>query len=399
MPFKPTERVQVVLWGERVGALAPSPSQPNVMVFAYDPKWLRNGIEISPLLMPGRSSPYRFRYQDDTFMGLPPAIADALPDRFGNAVIDADLARLGVPASQVTALDRLAYLGNRAMGALEFVPDTGPSDPRPTAVDLSTLVIAAREAIEGSLSSETASEDALRQIIAVGTSAGGARAKAVVAIDPDTGDVRPGNITVPDHYEHWILKFDGMGADSQLGASQQYTRIEYAYSLMARDAGIEVPRTRLLEENNRAHFLVERFDRQLGEKQLTQTLCAMAGLDYNLIDTHDYAQLFNVARDLDVDQMQLLELFRRMAFNVAASNCDDHTKNHSFLLRKEGMWQIAPAYDLTFAYRPGSTWVARHLMAVNGRREGITTTDLMAVADRFKIGPDPRSRESLANLR
>lgn len=385
MPYEPVTAVEVRIWGHSVGALS---DVGGAYGFQYTPAWKRGDIELSPLLMPldSRTAVFTFTgLNRETFYGLPPMIADALPDRFGNSIVDAWLAAQGIDKSQITPLDRLAYVGARGMGAVEFVPDRSPSAPTPTALDMAVLVESARSAVAGTLGSDDDSADALTQIISVGTSAGGARAKAVVNINDSTSEIRPGHGMAGPNERSWLLKFDGVGIDHQLGESQQYTRIEYAYSLMARAASIRMPETRLLAENGRSHFLTLRFDRDSGTKTHAQTLCGMNAVDFNLRGTNDYAQLFTVANGLGLSDDDRTEIFRRMAFNVAAANHDDHSKNHSFLLREGGTWQLSPAYDVTYARDPDNVWLRQHLMSVGGHFSDIGRTQLLAVADRFAV--------------
>ena len=305
---------------------------------------------------------------------------------FGNTLIDGWMAAKGVARSQITPLDRLAYMGKRGMGALEFHPARTPAEASSTALSLATLVESARRAVQGDLGSEPMSGAALAQIIKVGTSAGGARAKAAIAWNPATQEIRAGQFEVAPGFEHWLLKFDGMGVDREMGGSQDYGRIEYAYYLMATAAGIAMAPCHLLEENGRAHFMTRRFDRDGNRKHHLQTLCAMAHLDYKQKASHDYNQLFQAITQLQLGYAALEEAFRRMAFNVMAANCDDHTKNTSFLLREGESWALAPAYDVTHAHNPDGEWTHQHLMAVNGKFTGIGRADLLAVADRFAIG-------------
>lgn len=385
MAYQPVTAVEVRMWGQSVGAVS---AVRGGFGFQYTPAFKKAGIEPSPLLMPTSSRTTVFTFAGlsrDTFYGLPPMIADALPDRFGNSIVDAWLAEQGVDRTQISPLDRLAYLGSRGMGALEFVPDRSPSAPIPTALDLATLIEAARSVVAGTLSDDGHSADALNQIISVGTSAGGARAKAVVNIHETTHEIRPGHTETREGERAWLLKFDGLGVDRQLGESQKYTRIEYAYSLMARAAGITMPETRLLHENGRSHFLTERFDREPAGKVHLQSLCGLNAVDFNLRGTNDYAQLFTAALALGLDDAARTQLFTRMAFNVAAANHDDHSKNHAFVLRPGGMWQLSPAYDITYARDATNVWLREHLMAVNGRFSDIGRSDLLAVADRFAV--------------
>jgi serine/threonine-protein kinase HipA len=326
----------------------------------------------------------------DTFQRLPAMLADALPDAFGNALTTAYLVSEGVPTTAITPLDRLAYLASRGLGVLEFRPHRGPQTRKATAVDLSELVLAARAAVLGEFGSEDGITESVRHLIAVGTSAGGARAKAVVAWNPATNEVRSGQVPPDPGFEQWLLKLDGVGTDLDLGESADYGRIEYAYSLMAKAAGIEMTACRLLEEGGRAHFMTRRFDRaEGGAKVHTQSLCALAHLDFRQVGAHDYAQLFEIVDRLGLGPETAAEVFRRMVFNVAAANCDDHTKNFSFLLTEGGSWQLSPAYDVTHAHNPQSYWTTQHLMAVNGRTRAIDRSDLAAVGDRFEV-PDAK---------
>lgn len=312
-------------------------------------------------------------------------LSDALPDKFGNALIDAALATQGVAKDQVTALDRLAYMGNRGMGALEFKPARGDKKRVSTAIDMSLLVEGARKVLQGKFDGDGETEVAIKNIIQVGISAGGARAKAVIAWNPETEQIRSGQVPVGDGFEHWLLKLDGVGEDLALGAGLQYGRIEFAYYLMAIDAGIKMMPSRLLFENGRAHFMTKRYDRYGNTKHHAQTLCALKELDFNLIGAHSYNQYFETIVGLGLDDLSLQEGFRRMVFNVMAANCDDHTKNFSFLLKESGKWQLAPAYDITHAHNPNNKWLKQHLMSVNGKFSDIHVSDMMAVADLYKI--------------
>jgi serine/threonine-protein kinase HipA len=331
-----------------------------------------------------------------TYRRLPGLLADALPDDFGNALIDAWMAREGVNKAQITSLDRLAYMGKRGLGALEFKPVRGPKPSKSsTAIDLSDLVESARRAVQGDIGTDAHAQAALAEIIQVGTSAGGARAKAVVAWSPTTHEIRAGQFDVQAGFEHWLIKFDGVGADERLGVSKDYGRIEYAYHLMARAAGMTMSDCRLLEENRRAHFMTKRFDRDGNAKHHVQTLCGLTHLDYRQKGTHDVSQLLLTVGRLLLGYPSLEEAFRRIAFNVMAANCDDHTKNVSFLLREGGAWELAPAYDVTHAYNPQGEWTYQHLMSVNGKFADISRDDLMVVADRFGVGTAKRVLEQV----
>lgn len=389
--YKTVERIEVYLWDKFVGAVALDPNL-QYYVFAYDRKFGKSGIEVAPLHMPLRAdeAPYVFAdLPEETYRRLPAMLADALPDDFGNALIDRYLADKGIPKNRITVLDRLAYMGKRAMGALEFKPTRGPRTVKPTALDLNELVGEARKAVAGIITGDDEAEAALRSIIEVGTSAGGARAKAVIGLNEQTHEIRSGQVELPPGFEYWLLKFDGMGVDRELGSSQHYGRIEYAYYLMARAAGIEMSPSRLLEENGRAHFITRRFDREPGNvKHHMQTLCAMNHIDFRKKSTNSYEQLFMTLDALGLGYAAMAETFRRMVFNVLSRNCDDHSKNFSFLLKQQGGWQLAPAYDISFAHNPNGQWTNQHLMSVNGKYKDISRADLQAVAKRFGIGEE-----------
>ena len=386
MAFESANILEVRAWGRTVGAVARSRTR-NSYVFEYDRAWVRSRLELSPLNMPFGNRKYAFPdLPENTYHYLPPLIADSLPDRFGNSIVDAWLVRNGVQPSQVTALDRLAYLGGRGLGALEYRPDYGDVQPSSSALDIQQLVQSARDVLAGRLGTDNGSEQAVKQIISVGTSAGGARAKAVVNINHSTGEIRPGHGAPEPGFEAWLLKLDGIGPDRQLGESQNYGRIEYAYSLMAKAAGIDMAETRLLHENGRAHFMTRRFDRTGDKRKLhMQSLCAVSALDFNAIGVHDYSQYQAAITGLGLGADAHEQAFRRMVFNVAAANCDDHTKNFAFLMDETGQWRLAPAYDVTHAYNPGGEWTHQHLMSVNGKFSDIERQDILAVAERHGV--------------
>lgn len=387
-PYKHVPVVEVYLWGKRMGAVTLDPAY-GYYAFSYTPEFIASGIEPAPLQMP-TSKQGVFLFTDlavDTYKRLPALLGDALPDDFGNALINRYMAEKGISATEVTALDRLAYMNNRAMGALQFKPPRGPKTKTPTAIELSQLVNQARDAVQGIIAGDDHANAALRSIIEVGTSAGGARAKAVIAWNPQTDAIRAGQLEAPAGFEYWLLKFDGMGLDNELGVSRDYGRIEYAYYLMAKQAGIDMMPCRLLLENGRAHFMTKRFDRSdHGERHHLQTLCAMSHLDYKKKGTNAYEQYFMTLVALGLPYEQKEEAFRRMVFNVMSRNCDDHTKNFSFRLRAGQPWELAPAYDITFAHNPAGEWTHQHLMSINGKFKDFVLADFMVIADRFGVG-------------
>lgn len=392
--FNHLELIEVRIWNRRVGAVAWDQNLGSY-VFEYDQKWVRDGVQLAPIKMPTRITNsvnagirlFHFGELDEsTFKHLPGMLADALPDRFGNQLIDAWMASRGYRPEQISTLDRLAYMSKRGMGALEFRPSRG-GKPIASSVPIVmvSLVEQARRAFQGKLEENDHASKALNQLISVGTSAGGARAKAVLGWNPQTDEIVAGQFDLDDGFEHWLLKFDGVGADNTLGPSQQYGRIEYAYYRMATLAGIEMQPSRLFHEAERAHFMTKRFDRDGNKKIHLQSLCALQHMSYNFTKVHAYESLFLTARELGLGDAAMTQLFVRMAFNVAARNQDDHTKNFAFLMREGGSWELAPAYDVTFAMDLDNHWLSSHQMSVAGKFDGIVRDDLRKVADRFSI--------------
>ncbi|MEB0140131.1 MULTISPECIES: type II toxin-antitoxin system HipA family toxin [unclassified Undibacterium] len=387
--YTPAKIIQVSIWGQLVGAVALDPIY-AYYVFSYAEKFRQSSIELSPLQMPLKSTSEPVMFSDlpeATYKRLPAMLADALPDDFGSALVDRFMAERGISSSQISALDRLAYMGSRSMGAMEFKPQHGPRKMSSSAIVLSSLVQEARNVVSGTFGDDDHTKAALRSIIEVGTSAGGARAKAVIAWNPDSQEIRSGHANVDLGFTHWLLKFDGVGKDKEFSSSMGYGRIEYAYYLMAKAAGVAMTECRLLEENGRAHFMTRRFDREENNvRHHLQTLCAMAHVDYKKKATNSYAQFFMTIRDLGLARESMVQAFRRMVFNLMARNCDDHSKNFSFLLKQGSQWELSPAYDMTFSYNPHSEWVSQHLMSVNGKFRDFELQDILVEADRFGIG-------------
>lgn len=380
---------EVRLWGRQIGAVAVE-GPGEVATFEYADAFRTSGIEVAPLMMPLSQGVYRFpQLPRETFHGLPGMLADALPDRFGNAVIDAWLASQGRLPQDIDAVERLCYTGTRGIGALEFRPSQGPQNRTTTVVKVDALVALASEVLSSRTGLQTTiadptKEQALREILRVGASAGGARAKAVIAWNPTTNQVRSGQVTAPEGFEYWLLKFDGVtnNKDRDLSDPQGFGAIEYAYSLMAKAAGINMSECRLYEENGRRHFMTRRFDRLAGgEKLHMQSLGAIAHFDFNNPLAHSYEQALVVIRKLELGMEAIEEQFRRMVFNIVARNQDDHVKNIAFLMDKQGRWSLSPAYDIMYAYNPGGSWTANHQMSVAGKRDGFTFEDLKSVAD------------------
>jgi serine/threonine-protein kinase HipA len=393
MTYQPTDVIEVLAWGRRVGAVALDPDT-GWYAFAYTKDWIDRGIELAPLHMALREQTYEFpQLRRETFYGLPPLLADSLPDKFGNALVDSWMAEQGVATADITPLDRLAYAAERAMGALEFRPPArSVASVPPTAVQLADLVLAARLTVRGELASDETAHAALQQLIQVGTSAGGARAKAVVAFNPETFQVHSAYGEQRDGFEQWLIKLDGVSATGmdghgdRLGDSAPYGRIEFAYSEMAKAAGLDMMPCQLLAEGPRRHFMTKRFDRgAAGERFHVISLCALANLDYNLVATHSYDQYLQSVKALGIEIDALAEAYRRMVFNVMGANHDDHTKNFAFIRSEVSGWKLTPAYDVTHAYNPNSRWTNRQLMAVNGKFEDIELEDLYVVGERNDV--------------
>jgi serine/threonine-protein kinase HipA len=377
---------EIILWGTRIGAVR-LPDDSDYADFEYDPDFIRSGIQIAPLTMPLGRRVYRFpELALTTFHGLPGLLADALPDKFGNAVINAWLATQGRTSESFNAIERLCYTGARAMGALEFRPTNGPRQRRSKPVDIDALVGLASEVLHNrqDLNQSFAApkrQQALQQILSVGTSAGGARAKAVIAWNSTTNEVRSGQVEAGEGFGYWLLKFDGVSGnrDKELEDPQGFGAIEYAYYLMAKAAGITMTECRLLEDGRRRHFMTKRFDRtDAGAKLHMQSLCAMAHYDFNMAGAYSYEQAMLVMRQLNLGMEAIEEQFRRMAFNIVARNQDDHVKNIAFLMDKSGQWALSPAYDVNYAYNPTGEWTSRHQMSMNGKLDGFALDDFKA---------------------
>lgn len=382
----------VYIWNQRVGAVSWD-SEQQLGTFEYDKSFLQKGWQLSPILMPIQNGEQFFQFPENrhssTFKGLPGLLADVLPDKYGNALINAWLAKQGRPSNSLNPVETLCFIGKRGMGALEFEPVQPKSTNLSARVELGHLVDIAEEILTGrkdfSANLSTSDEKALFEILKIGSSAGGAQAKALIAFNEITGETRSGQAAAPNGFEHWLIKFDGV-ADTQFGASMGYGRVEMAYYQMAIDAGIQMMESRLLEENNRAHFMTKRFDRPNRDEKLhVQTFCALRHLDFNEVHLFSYEELFETMRMLGLSYASAQELFRRMVFNVLAKNCDDHTKNFAFIMDQNGQWDLAPAYDICHAYRPGSEWVSQHALSINGKRKDITRQDLLLVAKNMNI--------------
>jgi serine/threonine-protein kinase HipA len=385
-----SEAAEVRLWGRPIGAVLLDDGE-DTAVFQYTPEFAAGGIEVSPLAMPLRPEPYAFPALDhDTFRGLPGLLADSLPDRYGNSLINRWLARQGRGPETASAVERLCYMGTRGMGALEFAPSKGPDPTEEEDIEVAELVKLASEVLSerGDLETSVAAgveESGLLEILSVGMSAGGARAKAMIAWQPETGAVRSGQVEAPDGFEHWLLKFDGVSVDpdrESLAGSQGYGAIEYAYALMAGAAGVEMAPTRLFEENGRRHFMTRRFDRPSGTAKLhMQSLGGLRHFDFNLDGGYSYEQALLTIRELGLPIEAIEQQFRRMAFNVIARNQDDHVKNIAFLMDRGGAWSLSPAFDVTYAYNPDRRWTRQHQMSVNGKRDGFEREDFVRCAE------------------
>lgn len=376
----------VRLWGTDIGYVSLARDR-QIADFEYDRDFLRSGIEISPLQMPLTTQVYRFpELSLESFHGLPGLLADSLPDKFGNALIDTWLATRGRDPESFNAVERLCYIGTRGMGALEFRPDIRRGRTSSSKIHVARLVELASEILthRSSLSTVFAhrkDDQAVREILRVGTSAGGARAKALIAWNPQSNEVRSGQVTAPIGFEYWLMKFDGVAnnRDKELADPRGYGAIEYAYHRMAKDAGIAMMPCRLFEENGRRHFMSRRFDRtDDGRKVFMQSLAALAHYDFNRAGAYGYEQALMVMEKLGLDREALVQQFRRMVFNIVARNQDDHVKNIAFLMDRRGKWSLSPAFDVTYSFNPSGDWTSAHQMTLNGKRDGFGMQDFEA---------------------
>ena len=372
---------EVFLWGTRIGYIHQGENDVAAS-FEYDRKFLTSGIELSPFRMPLSDRIYSFPELSriDAFHGIPGLFADSLPDKFGNAVINKWLAGQGRSPESFTAIERLCYTGKRGMGALEYVPAAGPEILNSN-VDVTEMTQLASEILSGKESAVLSDKDAsIMQLLEIGSSAGGARAKAIIAWNEDTGEVRSGQIETGKGFDYWLIKFDGVSGhgDHNLADKKQYSLIEYAYYLMAIDLGIDMNECRIYKKDGLHHFMTKRFDRTNGDKIHMQTLAALGHFDYNTPNVCSYELYADLAKRLGIGKSGIEQIFRRMVFAVLGGNCDDHVKNFSFLMDRKGKWTLSPAYDLTFAYNPDNRWISKHQMSVNGKTSGITAEDLVA---------------------
>ena len=388
---------EVWLWDRLAGAILWDESQ-QLGSFEFDQGFLRLGWDIAPVTMPLRQGKRLYTFPElrrgrndafDTFKGLPGLLADMLPDKYGNQLINTWLVQNGRPTDSLNPVELLCFIGKRGVGALEIRPTLRSETGTASTLELDSLVAIAnkilntRESFQSDLSTEE--QSALADILKIGTSAGGARAKAVIAFNPKTGEVKSGQVKAPEGFSYWLIKFDGVH-DAQFGATAGYGRVEMAYYLMALEAGIEMNESRILEENGRAHFMTKRFDRtDAGDKIHMQSLCGMRHFDFNQVGMYSYEQVFETMRMLRLSYPDAEQMFIRMVFNVLARNCDDHTKNFAFLMDQSGKWILSPAYDICHAYRPGSLWVSSQSLQVNGKREGISDADFLEIAQKMNI--------------
>lgn len=382
----------VNIWNTRVGAIAWNPDT-GLGTFQYDKNFLKTGINLSPILMPIENGDVLYEFPENrntkTFKGLPGLLADVLPDKYGNAIINAWLASQGRPSDSLNPVETLCFIGERGLGALTFEPVVPKPKNTSVKLELDSLINIAEDILSGrkdfaaNLSKDE--EKPLFEILKIGSSAGGARAKALIAYNSKTGEIRSGQANAPKGFEHWLIKFDGV-SDSQFGVSTGYGRVEKAYYDMAIDAGIQMMDSILYEENGRAHFMTKRFDREKdNEKMHVQSFCALRHFDFNDVNLYSYEELFETMRMLVLTYPEAQEMFRRMVFNVLSRNCDDHTKNFSFIMNQKGEWKLSPAYDICHAYRPDSAWVSQHALSINGKRKDIKRHDLLAVGKKMNI--------------
>jgi len=379
---------RVLLWGKDIAAVTWDENQ-ELGIFQYSPDFLDSGIEVSPFMMPLKEGTYQFpSLAKETYKRLPGLLADSLPDKFGNALINAWLARQGRTPESFNPVERLCYIGKRGIGAIEFLPTiTGaPTTSRTVHVEelvkLSSQVLDERASLTGQFTGDDDAE-AIQDILRVGTSAGGARAKAILAWNESTGEFRSGQLEPEEGFTQWLMKFDGIvnNKDKELADPQGYGLIEYAYALMAKEAGINMTRCRLQREGGRAHFMTQRFDRtEAGRKIHMQSLCALMHFDFNLAGAYSYEQALQAMAQLRLSNKEIQQQFRRAVFNVVARNQDDHVKNIAFLMNRNGEWSLSPAFDVVYSFNPTGAWTSQHQMSINGKRDGFGLTDLVDLA-------------------
>jgi serine/threonine-protein kinase HipA len=384
---------QIKIFNKKVGAVAFDNSK-GTALFEFEDSFLKTGLDLSPIKMPtknakGKIFSFAELSRSNTFKGMPGLLADVLPDKYGNVLINNWLAKNGRPTGSLDPVETLCFIGKRGMGALEFNPVNPPIANNSTKIEIGSMVQIAQDILSERITFTTnlsaEEEKAMADILKIGTSAGGARAKAIIAYNPLTKEVKSGQTDAPAGFNHWLIKFDGVD-DEQFGASNGYGRVEMAYHKMAIDCGIEMMECKLFEENNRAHFMTRRFDRPTEHTKLhVQTFCAIQHYDFNDVGLHSYEQLFETMRILNLPYPQHEQLYRRMLLNVMGRNCDDHTKNFAFIMNENGEWKLAPAYDVCHAYRPASPWVSQQSLSVNGKRNNINKDDLLAVAKLLSI--------------
>jgi len=378
----------VELWGRQIGAVTWVPER-GLGVFQYTPEFARSGVEVSPLQMPWRESPYEFpALERDTFKGLPGMLADSLPDKFGNALINVWLTQQGRDIDSFNPVERLCYTGTRGMGALEFKPSFAGSPTTSRLVEVSRLVALSnkvlnnREGLHGTFDGDNDARD-IEDILRVGTSAGGARAKAILAWNEDSGEFRSGQLPPEKGYTQWLMKFDGVdeNSDKELADPQGFGRIEYAYALMAKEAGIHMMRCRLHEEGGRAHFMTRRFDRRDdGQKLHYQSFGALMHYDFSIAGAHSYEQAIIAIKRLGLPSEDIEQQVRRALFNILARNQDDHVKNIGFLMNKAGEWRLSPAFDIAYSYNPNGAWTSKHQMSLQLKRDNFEMDDFIAFA-------------------
>lgn len=382
----------VKLWGQTIGAVAWDASQ-ELASFEYMPAFDLAAYPVAPIKMPSKRV-YGFPELRDTttFKGLPGMLADSLPDKYGNELINIWLAQNGRPENSLNPVELLCFIGARGMGALEFEPVISPKSSSNT-LELSSLIEYTKQLLQNKedvqLQVNAGMRDLMVDVLKMGTSAGGARPKAIIAYNEKTGEIRSGQTLPGTGFEHWLMKFDGV-TDAQFGASYGYGRVEMAYYRMATALGIDMAGSKLVEEEGRAHFMTKRFDRVSGDQKIhMQTFCALQHYDFNKTTSYSYEQLFQTMRILRLSYAEAEQMFKRMVFNVIARNCDDHTKNFAFLMDRHGKWKLAPAYDLCHAYRPDSEWASQHNLSINGKRNHFTRADFLRIAEQNSIrNPD-----------
>lgn len=380
---------EIYLWGTRIGIIHQDLDRPYAS-FEYDRDFRQSGIQVSPIMMPLSDIVYEFpSLSGEPFFGMPGLVADSLPDTFGNKVIEQWLVKQGRSIKEFSAIDRLCYTGKRGMGALEYVPASSEIGDINENINVSDMVKFASDILTQRNSVTLNAQEALTysQLVQVGSSAGGARAKALIAWNEKTNEIKSGQLNLDKDYDYWLMKFDNVSNNGDHGLEDvpEYTLIEFAYYKMALEAGVQMNECRLYSNNGENHFMTKRFDRVAGKKIHMQSLGAIAHITYKEPRICSYEMAAAYMREMKLPMIDIEQFYRRMVFNCIAVNQDDHVKNISFLMNRRGEWRLSPAYDVTYSYDVTNKWLSAHQMTINGKKSNITLNDLLEAGKKMGL--------------